>query len=257
MGCCGFSGSMKSYFEEFKVVEIQRTFYKIPRESTLEKWKIQAPEEFEFTIKATQLITHPSTSPTYKKANISVPPSSQENYGFFRPTEDVFSAWKLNKRACDILNARICIFQTPKSFRPTDENLENMRTFFKRIERGNLTFGWEPRGKDWTEEIIKNLCKSLNLTHVTDPFKQLPIHITGGIAYFRLHGSPPGKKMYSYKYTEKDFTDLVEKLKELENSFNNTKKIYVMFNNIYMRNDAKAFSEVLVMKKKEIHFGHL
>ena len=30
VGCCGFPVSMKRYFQEFRVVEVQKTFYKPP-----------------------------------------------------------------------------------------------------------------------------------------------------------------------------------------------------------------------------------
>ena len=236
---------MKSYFSEFHVIEIQRTFYKIPRDSTLEKWRQQAPKDFEFTVKATQLITHSPTSPTYRKAKLVIPSELYGKYGFFRPTEQVFNAWKSNRDVCKILNAKICVFQTPKSFKPTDENIENIKTFFRRIDRATLSLGWEPRGNAWTPELVKEICKSLNLIHVTDPFKQLPTYISNNIAYLRLHGSPPGSRMYSYNYTRKDFADLVNKLNEIKNIFKNVERIYIMFNNIYMRENSKQFLEFL------------
>ncbi|NIN51751.1 MAG: DUF72 domain-containing protein, partial [Nitrososphaeria archaeon] len=70
VGCCGFPGSRKGYFNDFNLVEIQQTFYKMPRLETAQRWRQEAPNEFEFTLKAWQLITHPPTSPTYRKAGI-------------------------------------------------------------------------------------------------------------------------------------------------------------------------------------------
>jgi len=69
-GCCGFPVGMKKYFENFDVVEVQKTFYKPPSQKTAEKWRKNAPENFEFTIKAWQVITHPPSSPTYRKAEL-------------------------------------------------------------------------------------------------------------------------------------------------------------------------------------------
>jgi len=34
VGCCGFAGSMKDYFRKFKIVEVQQTFYRLPKEKT-------------------------------------------------------------------------------------------------------------------------------------------------------------------------------------------------------------------------------
>ncbi len=74
---------MKKYFEDFSLVEIQKTFYSFPKTSTVKKWREKAKEDFEFTIKASQLITHDPSSPTYKKAKIEIPKDRRDKYGFF------------------------------------------------------------------------------------------------------------------------------------------------------------------------------
>lgn len=96
VGCCGFPASLEKYFQTLKLVEVQKTFYRPPMPSTATKWRESAPEEFEFTVKAWQLITHPPESPTYKKANLVI--KNRENYGFFKPTKEVFEAWKKPQR---------------------------------------------------------------------------------------------------------------------------------------------------------------
>lgn len=59
---------MKDYFKQFKLVEVQQTFYKLPKLETALKWRGTAPSDFEFTLKASQLITHPAASLTYRRA---------------------------------------------------------------------------------------------------------------------------------------------------------------------------------------------
>ncbi|HDD64840.1 MAG TPA: DUF72 domain-containing protein, partial [Firmicutes bacterium] len=89
VGCCGFPISQKKYFENFNLVEVQKTFYQIPEEETLIKWRKKAQKEFEFTLKAWQLITHPPSSPTYKRLKIELSDKEKKNYGFFKPTDEV------------------------------------------------------------------------------------------------------------------------------------------------------------------------
>lgn len=244
IGCCGFPGGMKKYFEEFKLVEVQKTFYKPPKLDTLEKWRKNAPEEFEFVVKAWQLITHPATSPTYTKAGLDVPEHKRERYGFFKPTDEVFEAWETTKKICKTLKSKICIMQTPAKFKPEEENLKNMTEFFTSINRDNIVIGWEPRGKSWTPDLIKKICEKLSLIHVVDPFAQDPQHFIEDTAYFRLHGSPPGKRMYKYKYSLEDFKYLASKITLLP-----VKNIYILFNNIYMGEDAKRFEKFLKTQK--------
>src|SRR5262245_65812889 len=46
------------YGERLPSVEINNTFYRLPRRSVLEGWAAQVPEAFRFAVKASQRITH-------------------------------------------------------------------------------------------------------------------------------------------------------------------------------------------------------
>ena len=50
---------MLSYYSRrLPAVEINNTFYRLPQASMIENWKVQVPDDFRFSIKATQRITH-------------------------------------------------------------------------------------------------------------------------------------------------------------------------------------------------------
>ena len=50
---------MLSYYAtRLKAVELNNTFYRLPQKSMVENWKEQVPENFRFSIKASQRITH-------------------------------------------------------------------------------------------------------------------------------------------------------------------------------------------------------
>ena len=233
VGCCGFPLKKTEYFQKFPVVEIQTVFYQPPAKiETVEKWRRTAPSEAEFTVKAWQLITHPSSSPTYRRLKIRIPESKRENYGFFKPTKEVFEAWEKTREVAKTLEAKIIVFQCPASFEPEEENIENLRTFFKKVKKENFIFVWEPRGK-WEVGSIKNLCQELNLVHCADPFKQKPSF--GKINYFRLHGKP-GYNL-SYQYTDPDLNKLEEMCDKEIN--------YCMFNNLSMARDAQRFEQII------------
>jgi uncharacterized protein YecE (DUF72 family) len=224
IGCCGFVKSKEQYFKTFELVEVQQTFYKIPSLETLEKWRKVAPSGFEFTLKAWQVITHPPSSPTYKRLGYR-----PDNCGFFRNNKVVFYAWEKTLDACKALKANKIIFQCPASFKSTNENIENMKNFFTSIKRNDIVFIWEPRGK-WDEEIIKNLCEELDLIHCVDPFKNKQVY--GEFQYYRLHGIGG----YNYKYTLKDLEWLATICKDSG---------YVLFNNVYMYEDALEFKKMI------------
>jgi uncharacterized protein YecE (DUF72 family) len=231
VGCCGFPVSREKYYQNFDLVEIQKTFYQPPRQRTVEKWRQEAPENFEFTLKAWQLITHPTSSPTYRRLIAVIPESKKENYGFFRSTHEVSAAWEVTEKMAEILKAGIVVFQCPAGFKPTRENKNNLRSFFNTIKRKRYLFVWEPRGK-WDRKEISTLCQKSNLIPCVDPFKNGPF--PGRIAYFRLHG----KAGYGYKYTNSD-------LKELKSFSEGFDSSYFMFNNVYMFKDALRFKEII------------
>jgi len=49
---------LRFYAERFPTVEINNTFYRMPKDSLLQGWADQVPESFRFVIKASQRITH-------------------------------------------------------------------------------------------------------------------------------------------------------------------------------------------------------
>lgn len=220
VGCCGFPVSMKRYLESYRLVELNSTFYHYPRIETVRGWREKAPRDFEFTVKAHQDISH--------KAKLKIDKACLESFGRM-------------KEICSALNARIMLIQTPGSFGP--DRLGDAEEFFKTVSSGEITLVWETRGLAWekTENRMKlrQVLSSLNITHVTDPFKALPAY-TSHIVYFRLHGL--GSAPYYYQYSD----DELRKLKSLSESFEkNGKTVYVLFNNLSMFEDGMRFMHYL------------
>ncbi len=231
VGCCGFPVSRKRYFKLFPVVEIQQTFYQPPHVSLAQKWKREAPTDFEYAMKAWQLITHEPKSPTYRRLKMKIQKAREDQYGSFKPTEEVRTAWETTREIADALAAKIIIFQCPASFTPDSEHMKNLKQFFSRIKMEAHILAWEPRGK-WLPSDIKFICRELDLLHVVDPFVSSQTY--GDISYYRLHG----RNGYRYKYTVDD----LELLRDLAQE---KKDCYVMFNNVYMFEDAAAFNELV------------
>jgi uncharacterized protein YecE (DUF72 family) len=233
VGCCGwgylkvkdyygekwkerFTSILSAYSSLFSVVEVNSTFYRIPKDATLLKWYNEAKEQrkdFEFTVKANQIITH--------KAKFE---------------EGAFLAFEKMISVCKKLDARILLFQTPAGFGPTEENIRKMDNFFKKVAKRGILFAWEPRGK-WKKEKkkIREICEKFDIIHCVDPFRETPLYCSKNIAYFRIHGL--GKNsIYDYKFSLEELTKLKEKINALK-----CKEVYVFFNNIYMYTDALSF----------------
>jgi len=232
VGCCGFPRARRVYYDHFDLVEVQQTFYKLPRLSTAQRWREEAPPGFTFTLKAWQLITHEPSSPTYRKAGLTIPEGERDRYGAFRPTDEVRDAWGRTLEIARALEATVVVFQCPARFTPTDEHVANLRAFFGEVDRGGLLFAWEPRG-EWPDELVRELCKELDLIHCVDPFKNPSVH--GVPAYFRLHG----RTGYRYRYTDDDLLQLKEWCEAHP-------EVYCLFNNVTMWDDALRFADMAV-----------
>jgi uncharacterized protein YecE (DUF72 family) len=237
IGCCGFPRPKTEYAAHFCVAEVQQTFYEPPRISTLERWRSSVPPDFEFTLKAWQLITHTAKSPTFRRLRTKLTPQEFAECGSFKNTPIVRNAWEKSRACADTLKARYILLQCPASFTPIPEHLKQMRDFFNGIDRGNLKLLWEPRG-DWPRTLIKSLCEDLELIHAVDPFVSQTV--SDDLTYFRLHGGKGFKHIYSDA-----------ELEALHEIVPSDKPAYVMFNNIAMLNDAQRFMRLLELDKKK------
>ncbi len=245
VGCCGFSVSRKRYFESLNSVEIQRTFYKLPRESTAEKWRREAPPGFTYTLKAWAALTHSPGSLIWRKSGISC-----EGCGDLRPTEANFRAWSMVLKIARALEATFVVFQSPPSFSKTDERVRDLGDFFSSIERDGMRLGWEPRHESWwaEREFLTSLMDELDLTHIVDPTVGEPLD-SGPVAYFRLHGRWEGRRIvYNHQYSEDELSKVLEAVRrELERR----ERVYVMFNNgRFMFEDALRFLSMLSSQSK-------
>ncbi len=241
VGCCGLPVGMKKYFREFSVVELQSTFYKLPKLDTARKWRESAPKDFEFLLKAFQGISHPTTSPTWRRSGLKMDEIEKlkDKVGFLKPTKEVFNFWAQTLEVCKTLNSPVCLVQLPASFKESEENVKNAEKFFSKIERDGISIALELRG--WSKEGFKKLCKRLDLISCVDPFASEPVYFSSRkIAYFRLHGNyEKGRINYKYKFTDKDLQQLKRVVEELK-----VEKAFVLFNNVFMHEDALRFKRI-------------
>lgn len=234
VGVCGFCLPQAELFRRFRMLEVQQTFYWPPQLKTVERWRRTAPEDFEFTVKAFQAITHTYNHRTYRKVRFSSDELAQ--CGGFRDTRVVRESWTLTCSLAAALAATCVVFQCPPSFEATVENVGNVRRFFHWAQRGALRFAWEPRHATWTAELIANVCRELDLIHVVDPLEQESVF--GTPRYYRLHGQFLGGFRYDYShvYSDAELYALARRA--------TAEPTYLLFNNKQMASDAERFMRI-------------
>ncbi len=231
VGCCGFALAQARYFQTFPCVEINSSFYQLPKVETAAGWRAAAPKDFQFALKAWQVITHPATSPTYKRTRLD--PRDAAYCGRFGYNATVRWAWDETYAVATALRAFLVLFQCPAGFRPTKENIASLKRFFEKAKRGKFFMGWELRG-EWDADLVAELCEELDLVHVVDPLKN-PEPAPAKIRYFRLHGVGG----YRHQFTDGELHRLKTTCGE------GRKPAYCFFNNASRAADAQRFARLL------------
>ncbi|MFO7793057.1 MAG: DUF72 domain-containing protein [Candidatus Saliniplasma sp.] len=237
-----YKSKLQAYSDDFPCGEINKTFYKLPMIRTAERWRKEACDDFDFIMKAWQALTHPTNSPTWGDRKDALTGEQRRAFGYLKPNKEVFDAWKETKKVAEALEAEVLVIQTPPSFGCTEKNKENMYEFFSQVDRGELEIAWEPRG-DWTdnEEDIGEICNEFNLIHIVDIIRKRPVS-KHDITYIRLHGLNKNEYDYDYNYSTHELLKLAGRLRGLDREYD---KVYCMFNNYEMFENAKRLIEIL------------
>ena len=231
VGLCGWTVSQAAYVRRFPLVEVQHTFYEPPTDTLLQRWRREVPGHFEFTIKAWQLVTHESSSPTYRRMKRPLPDEHRGQVGSFRTTPPVLAAWERTLECARILHATAVLLQCPRSFRPTEENVARLRAFVATVERPDGRLLWEPRGP-WPDELVRELCSELGLVHVVDPMQGETV--TPEETYYRLHGTTGARHVHT-----------AAELRDVRDRVAGRPRPYVLFNNLPRVGDAERFLDLL------------
>ncbi|MCF7870581.1 MAG: DUF72 domain-containing protein [Candidatus Omnitrophica bacterium] len=178
------------YLKKFTSVEINNSFYQLPKKSTLQGWNKKAPNNFIFSVKASRYITH------VKK--LKDPKESVKKF---------FKAIKpLEKKIGPIL------FQLPPAWKLNAERLEK---FLQVLPKG-YKYTFEFRNQQWFDDKIYKLLEKYNAAFCIYDLAGIlsPKKVTADFIYIRLHG--PGKA-YQGDYDKK-------KLKNWAKNFSRWKK---------------------------------
>jgi uncharacterized protein YecE (DUF72 family) len=155
---------MLSYYaQQFSTVEINSTFYRMPKANDLEKWAQQVPDTFRFVLKAPQMITHRKR---LKNAE-------DETKDFLR------TASSLKGRRAPLL------FQLPPNFK---KDLARLEAFLGLIGDGTAV-AFEFRHESWFDDDVFDClrAKSCALCFAdVDDFPCADLVSTAGWGYVRL-----------------------------------------------------------------------
>jgi len=158
------TASLKFYDRHFTTVEVNNSFYQVPKPDTLIKWRDMTGKGFTFAVKANRYITH------MKKLK-----DGEESFPPFR-------------RAIDLLGDKLgpVLFQLPPRWHC---NASRLNEFLEALP-GNLRYAFEFRDPTWfTQKIYKALAEHDAAFCIYDLGGRLsPRELTTNFCYVRLHG---------------------------------------------------------------------
>lgn len=189
------------YAQHFDTVEINNTFYHLPKEQTMQRWHAIAPQGFLYAVKANRYITH-----IKRLKDVS------------EPLERFYERVALLKNTLGPI-----LYQLPPSLH---KDLDLLGSFIKLLP-GNWPAVFEFRHKSWytddTFELLRKLRAGFCIHDM--PGKESPRVVTGDIIYIRFHGTT-GR--YAGNYPKSALQDWTQWLKDQAKK---ARGIYAYFNN--------------------------
>jgi len=174
---------MLSYYSRrLPAVEINNTFYRLPQASMIENWRAQVPDEFRFSIKATQRITH------IKRLN------------------NVVEETKYLLDTSGLLGERlgVVLFQLPPNMKKDSGRL---KSFLESLP-SDIRVAFEFRHETWFDDETFDLLRKKDRALVVSDTDEKPLSEiigTAGWGYLRLRRT---------SYNENDLDDWMKRVKD-------------------------------------------
>jgi uncharacterized protein YecE (DUF72 family) len=207
------------YSGVFPTVELNVTFYRLPKTETFAKWYGETPAEFSFTLKGSRLITH------LKRL--------KDVEGLL---EEFFArAFTLREKLTAVL------WQFPSSFSIEPGRLER---FLVLLDRYPVWNALEFRNDSWVNERIAGMCRARGVAMCMADWpgflRELPV--TAGFVYLRRHGE---EGSYASSYSREA---LEEDARRIRSFLDDGIDVFIYFNNDaqgYAPNNARELMSLL------------
>ena len=212
---------LEFYAQNFDTVELNVSFYRLPKKETFQSWYKRTPKRFSFAVKGSRFITH------IKRLKDCREPLSL----FF----DHASALKEKLGAV--------LWQLPPKFKFQQESLEKFCVLLSTLPRSKiLRHAFEFRDESWYCQEVFRILEEFNFAFCMAHGSVLPFieKATSDFIYLRLHG---GEVLYGSNYSDKELRQWAEKIEHWKET---GKIVFVYFNN-----DAYGFAikNALTLKK--------
>jgi uncharacterized protein YecE (DUF72 family) len=206
------------YCERFSTVELNVTFYRLPKEGAFRKWRTETPEYFLFALKGSRFITH------------------------IKRLRDPSEPLKTFMDTIRPLGPKIgaLLWQLPPSFK---RDTERLKGFLKALRRYRRRSAVEFRNESWLEDEVFDLLRDegVGLCMADWPPFVDELPITADFTYIRRHGRGGS---YDTSYSSDELKNDARRIRKYRR---NKKDTYIYFNN-----DAEGYAPQNALELKRI-----
>jgi uncharacterized protein YecE (DUF72 family) len=209
---------LEFYATEFRTVELNFTYYRIPTVDQMHRYARQTPEGFVFTVKAHQDITH----------------TRKGDPGPFVQFRTAVAALGEEGKLGAVL------LQFPHSFRNVKDNVYYLLHCIRQLHRLPLVV--EFRNGDWLTQRTLSMLREWEVGFCNVDMPKLPglvpktAFVTSPVAYVRFHGRNAAKwwehthawERYDYMYSAAELEEWMDHLLQMKEQ---AEKLFVFANN--------------------------
>ena len=201
--------ALKAYSETFRFVEVNSTFYEYPSTRMVERWRRTVPDEFTFTVRCHQDLTH--------------------RIGL-KPIDHAYSVFSRMLNICRTLDAPFLHLLTPASYVLDDIKIRQAEDFLSTLNLKDTRLAWEVRSPI-TRKLV-DLMHDVGIVHSTDLSKEEPSYKSDAL-YSRVFGKG---KHNLYQFTDDELIEIDQKIRKAE-----AKVAIITYHGPRMTSDALRF----------------
>ncbi len=199
---------LAAYSKVFNTAEIDSSFYRAPTKGMVLGWLRYSPEDFVFTAKVPQTVTHDRRIDVGKRAE-----------------EDLRAFCELMDPLNDAGKVGPLLLQLPPSLRFDPPVVQ---AFFEALPH-RYKWALEFRNKSWLVPEAYDVLRQHGVAYtiVDEPLLPPDVHLTADFSYIRWHGRG-NEPWYDYQYSEEELRAWVPKVEKIAEA---SDPVYGFFNN--------------------------
>jgi uncharacterized protein YecE (DUF72 family) len=176
------------YARHFDTVEVNSTFYRLPRRDAVANWVVQSPPRFTFAIKASRYLTH-------VKRLTDLGPGLER---FYERIEPMLRSPKMGP----------VLWQLPPSFRRDDERLRNALAQLPSVQRHCVEFRHPSWFVEETYAALREHEVALVIGDRPEVNEYRTLELTTDFTFVRFHAGTRGK---NGNYSERELVEWAER----------------------------------------------